>query len=296
MYMSDRRDDTQNTSRRANNKQGGNARGDPNKKIFIGGVPRSVSDNEYREYFRSFGELDDCILMRDSSRICRGFGFVTYQEQSAYEDVLQAHLELRGKNLDAKKAVPSSEVKDSKSEVKVFIGGLSSEVDKSQLDDYFSQYGQIVDSIVMMDNVSGKSRGFGFVTFDNADSVEELMKNPKFEFCGKQIQCKRAQPAATMNRLNRTREDGPRYGQRGRGRTGTPSYGVQGLYGAGRFGGGGGYGREQSTTYADNQWPQAPAQNYSQQPAQGGFLDNWVERVDDNRGGYSANQGRYRPY
>jgi len=296
---------------------GGNqaGRGDPNKKIFIGGVPRTVTDDEFREYFRSFGELDDCILMRDSGGTCRGFGFVTYQGQSVYDDVLQAQLQLRGKKLEPKKAVPSNEIKDdNKSEVKVFIGGLASDVDKSKLDDYFIKYGQIVDSVVMMDGASGKSRGFGFITFANSASVVELMKNPTFMFCGREIQCKRAQPAATLNRLNRIRDDRPRYGQRGgrgygnysgsrsTGGLRTPSYSTQG-----RSDGASGYRRAKFTEYPDNQ--SYRAQSYSARPDEEGFLDNWVERQDDSSGGreqaasysssrdvYGGDQERFRPY
>jgi len=308
-----RQNDRQDTTGRGRANQA--VRGDPSKKIFIGGVPRTVSDDEYREYFRSFGELDDCILMRDSVGVCRGFGFVTYKEQSAYEDVLQAQLQLRGRKLEPKKAVPSKEmqIKDEKSEVKVFIGGLASDVDKSRLDDYFIRYGQIVDSIVMMDSESGKSRGFGFVTFADSASVDELMKNPKFMFCGKEIQCKRAQPAATLNRMNRIRDEGPRYGQRGE--RGYGYYGGSGSaggfrtpsYGGGRFAGAGGYGRAKFTEYPDDQ--SYRSQSFSARPAQESFLDNWVERQDDSRGGrdlaasypsnrgrYSGDQGRFRPY
>jgi len=242
----------------ANSSQVSKGRGDRDKKIFIGGVPRSVSDDEFREYFRSFGDLDDCILMRDSAGVCRGFGFITFQAKEAYEMVLQATLQLRGKALEAKKAVPANKVSEKKSDVKVFIGGLAAEVDKTKLDDYFGQYGQIVDSIVMTDTLSGKSRGFGFVTYADSAAVEELMKNPSFEFFGKKIECKRAQPAATLNRLNRSRSNGARYGQQRGGRYEAPSYGApsyisQGTYEVGRFGEGRGYGREQFTESTANQ-------------------------------------------
>jgi len=202
-----------------NNGQGTKGRGDPNKKIFIGGVPRTVSDEEYREYFSSFGDLDDCILMRDSAGICRGFGFVTYKEQSAYDNVFETELQLRGVKLEQKKAVPSRDVQEKESDVKVFIGGLATTVDKQALDDYFCQFGEIQDSIVMVDAASGKSRGFGFVTFADTSSVDELMNNPRFELCGKEVQCKRAQPAASLNRM------------RSRGRQGRQGGGYGGSYG-----------------------------------------------------------------
>merc|ERR1719320_1202272 len=66
--------------------------------------------------------------MRDSEGVCRGFGFVTYRDQSAYDAVFQAELQLRGSRLDARKAVPMNEVNEQKSGVKVFIGGLVPDV------------------------------------------------------------------------------------------------------------------------------------------------------------------------
>jgi len=177
-------------------------RGDPNKKIFIGGVPRTVADDEYREYFGSFGELDDCILMRDSEGICRGFGFVTYREQSSYDKVMEAQLQLRGRPLEQKKAVPrkDGEGPGGTGQVKVFIGGLPPEVNKALLDEHFGNFGEIIDSVVMMDPQTRNSRGFGFVTFRDPSSVDELMKTPRFELCGKMVQCKRAQPQTAMGR------------------------------------------------------------------------------------------------
>jgi len=200
-----------------NDKQGTDARVDLNKKLFIGGVPRTVSDEEYREYFSSFGELDDCILMRDSSGVCRGFGFVTYKNQSSYDDVFKADLQLRGKKLEQKKAVPPTEMDNKNNEVKIFVGGLSQDVDKSELDEHFSHFGKIEDSVVMMDAVSGKSRGFGFVTFADSSSVNEIMENPKFELCGKEVQCKRALPKKSSNRMSRENSRGSGYGYYRRG-------------------------------------------------------------------------------
>jgi len=177
-------------------------RGDQNKKIFIGGVPKTVLDDEYREYFGSFGPLDDCILMRDQDGICRGFGFVTYRDQAAYDQVMQAQLQLRGKPLEQKKAVPRKDVAagQPRTKIKVFVGGLAPNVDNNVLYEHFSQYGEVVDSIVMMDAETGNSRGFGFVTFSDPAAVEELMKTPRFELLGKGVECKRARPLSMMSR------------------------------------------------------------------------------------------------
>jgi RNA-binding protein Musashi len=42
---------------------------------------------------------------------------------------------------------------------------------------YFSAYGIIQDAVVMKDPVSRRSRGFGFITFADPDSVDNVLDN-----------------------------------------------------------------------------------------------------------------------
>ena len=49
------------------------------------------------------------------------------------------------------------------------------ETTNETLKDYFCVYGGILDAIVMRDGATKKSRGFGFVTFSDPESVEECL-------------------------------------------------------------------------------------------------------------------------
>jgi RNA recognition motif-containing protein len=77
---------------------------------------------------------------------------------------------------------------------KVFIGGLSYKTDDDKLKNYFAKYGKLVDYVVMKDGQSGRSRGFGFVTYSHAFMVAELMKNRPHIIDGRQVEPKRATP------------------------------------------------------------------------------------------------------
>jgi len=57
---------------------------------------------------------------------------------------------------------------------KVFVGGIGQDTQDSHLREYFSQFGNVQTASVMTDKVSGNSRGFGFIVFDNADDVDKL--------------------------------------------------------------------------------------------------------------------------
>ena len=60
---------------------------------------------------------------------------------------------------------------------KIFVGSLVQKTNDDDLREFYSQFGEITDCIVMKDKTTGKSRGFGFVTYSNASMVDEAMKN-----------------------------------------------------------------------------------------------------------------------
>lgn len=204
-------------------------------KIFVGGLNWETTDEVFKEFFATFGEIEEAVIMRDKATgNSRGFGFVTYTDASALDSVLSGELELEGRKVDCKAAVP----KDSVGQVsagrtcKIFVGGLSPDTTNEGLTNYFSNYGAITEAIVMMDNSTGRSRGFGFVTFESDDSVEKVIAVGTHTVNEKTVECKKAMPKAQMQ---------PRGGM-GRGGFGG-GFGGRGGFGGGGRGGFGGGGR-----------------------------------------------------
>ncbi|SPO06627.1 related to heterogeneous nuclear ribonucleoprotein HRP1 [Cephalotrichum gorgonifer] len=76
---------------------------------------------------------------------------------------------------------------------KMFIGGLNWETTDESLRNYFSEFGEVVECTVMRDNNTGRSRGFGFLTFKDAKTVNTVMVKEHF-LDGKIIDPKRAIP------------------------------------------------------------------------------------------------------
>ncbi|KAF6171398.1 hypothetical protein GIB67_009539 [Kingdonia uniflora] len=60
---------------------------------------------------------------------------------------------------------------------KLFVGGLSYDVDDSKLKEAFSQYGEIVEAQVVMDAATSRSRGFGFVSFKSSEQANIAIQN-----------------------------------------------------------------------------------------------------------------------
>ena len=55
---------------------------------------------------------------------------------------------------------------------KIFVGNLSFNTTENDLQDMFAAHGSVVEANLMMDRVSGRPRGFGFVTMSTPEEAE----------------------------------------------------------------------------------------------------------------------------
>jgi len=108
--------------------------------------------------------------------------------------------------------------------VKLFVGGLSWGTDDNSLRSKFEEFGVVEDAIVIRDRDTGRSRGFGFVTFSSdAEATDAISAMDNQEFDGRTIKVDRASERTSGG-------GGSRGGYRG------------GYRGGGGGGDGGGYG------------------------------------------------------
>ncbi|KAM8960453.1 cold-inducible RNA-binding protein-like [Pelodytes ibericus] len=60
-------------------------------------------------------------------------------------------------------------------EGKLFVGGLSFDTNEKALEQFFCKYGPIQEVVVVKDRETQRSRGFGFVTFENPEDAKDAM-------------------------------------------------------------------------------------------------------------------------
>ncbi|XP_059299585.1 heterogeneous nuclear ribonucleoprotein 1-like [Lycium ferocissimum] len=191
-------------------------------KLFVGGIAWETTEESFRKHFSQFGEITDSVIMMDRiSGRPRGFGFVTYADPEIANKVLEEDHIIDGRAVEVKKTVSKEDmhVKGALKTKKIFIGGLPLSLTEDELKEYFSSYGYVVEHQIMLDQITGRSRGFGFVTFDNEEAVEKVLSNGHMhELRGKQVEIKRAEPKragvehASENRLHRGGSSSKSYG------------------------------------------------------------------------------------
>ncbi len=91
--------------------------------------------------------------------------------------------------------------------MKLYVGNLSFETTENDLQDMFEQHGKVSEVALMMDRTTGRSRGFAFVTMNDATEANAAMS----AFNGKEVQGR----TLTVNEA-RPREERPRQSAGGR--------------------------------------------------------------------------------
>lgn len=79
-------------------------------------------------------------------------------------------------------------------EYRIFVRNLPFSVKSHDLKDYFESCGEITNARVITDKQTGRSRGFGFVTFNSEEQLEKALKLQGNDFNGREVQIEKAQP------------------------------------------------------------------------------------------------------
>jgi len=158
-------------------------------KIFIGGCSQSTTTESLNRHFSQYGPVDGIIMMDKSTGRSRGFGFCTFATQEALAQALGAPQVIDGHQVECAACVAKA---TRPTENKIFVGALSQASTTESLNAHFSQHGP-ADGIVMMDKATGRSRGFGFVSFPTAEAVNAVLRTEQV-IDGKTVDCKVCSP------------------------------------------------------------------------------------------------------
>jgi cold-inducible RNA-binding protein len=79
------------------------------------------------------------------------------------------------------------------SENKIFIGNLSFNTSKEDLEQEFAQYGEITEAKLITDRDTGRSRGFAFITFTTDEALQAACEKNGAELDGRTLRVNKAE-------------------------------------------------------------------------------------------------------
>ncbi|KAG1330811.1 29 kDa ribonucleoprotein A, chloroplastic [Cocos nucifera] len=160
----------------------------PDLKLFVGNLPFSIDSAQLAGLFQSAGNVEMVEVIYDKlTGRSRGFGFVT---MSTVEEVEAAVQQFNGYTLEGRALRVNSGPPPPKDELsskgfrtggsfdasnRVYVGNLAWGVDNLALETLFSEQGKVMEAKVVYDRETGRSRGFGFVTYSNAEEVNNAI-------------------------------------------------------------------------------------------------------------------------
>mmetsp|Transcript_11580 Transcript_11580/g.24608 ORF Transcript_11580/g.24608 Transcript_11580/m.24608 type:complete len:440 (+) Transcript_11580:122-1441(+) len=215
-------------------------------KLFVGGLAWETTEESLQKVFEKYGEIVEVLIMRHPRTMCsRGFGFITLAKRSEAKAACNNKHTIDGRVVEAKiSAAPGQgtgpaggQSQAASKRRKVFVGGLSAETTDEDFRKYFEQFGEIAESQILQDHYTGRSRGFGFITFTTEEATEKVFAKGRFhELKGKLVEVKSATPR-NQNKANSRGGVGMRGGKS---QNGGHRGGGGGNGRGGRGGGGGG--------------------------------------------------------
>ncbi|KAI8335938.1 hypothetical protein BC941DRAFT_355006 [Chlamydoabsidia padenii] len=171
--------------------------------VFIKNLDVTIDNKALHDTFSAFGNILSCKIAIDESGNSKGYGFVHYETEEAAENAIK---HVNGMLLNDKKVfvghhVPRKERQAKIEELRakftnVYVKNLDTEVTDDEFTAMFTKYGPVTSALISKDE-EGKSKGFGFVNYENFEDAHKAVDNlNETEHNGKTLYVGRAQKKA----------------------------------------------------------------------------------------------------
>uniref|UniRef100_A0A0G4HUU5 RRM domain-containing protein n=1 Tax=Chromera velia CCMP2878 TaxID=1169474 RepID=A0A0G4HUU5_9ALVE len=156
------------------------------KNIFVFHLPPEWKDDDLQKNFEKFGQIESVKIVSRPDGSSRGFGFVSFADPSAAQDAVS---EMHGflcpgtsKRLKVSLKKSRTQCQDEQirkimahsCSVTLFVFHLPVDWTDAELKDTFGAFGNIL-SVRVMRNSDGSSKGFGFVSFEQAQEAADAL-------------------------------------------------------------------------------------------------------------------------
>ncbi|XP_022775197.1 RNA-binding protein Musashi homolog 1 isoform X3 [Durio zibethinus] len=143
------------------------------RKLVVLGIPWEVDTEGLREYMSKYGDLEDCIVMKErSTGRSRGFGYVTFASADDAKNVLSTEHFLGERMLEVKIATPKEEMRAPVKKVtRIFVARIPLSVEESTFRSHFEEYDSVENLMADTHELGGST-----VVVDRATPKEDDFK------------------------------------------------------------------------------------------------------------------------
>ncbi|XP_069505948.1 embryonic polyadenylate-binding protein-like isoform X2 [Ambystoma mexicanum] len=175
--------------------------------VFIKNLDESIDNKALYDTFSAFGNILSCKVVCDENG-SRGYGFVHFETHEAANRAINT---MNGMLLNDRKVFvghfKSRREREAEYGAKVmeftnvYIKNFGDEMDDKRLEEIFSKFGKAM-SVKVMSDETGRSRGFGFVNYENHEEASKAVS----EMNGKEINGRVVYVGRAQKKLERQSE------------------------------------------------------------------------------------------
>lgn len=171
--------------------------------IFIKNLDELIDNKALHDTFAAFGNVLSCKVAIDEHGRSKGYGFVHYETGEAADNAIKA---VNGMLLNDKKVYVGHHISRKERQSKLdemkaqftnlYVKNLDPEMPQEEFEKLFTQFGSVTSALISVDE-EGKSKGFGFVNFDNHEEAQKAVDTlHDTEHNGRKLFVSRAQKKA----------------------------------------------------------------------------------------------------
>lgn len=146
--------------------------------IFVKNLAKTIDNKSLYDTFSMFGNILSCKVAQNAKKESLGYAFVHYESDEAAQNAIQR---VDGKVIAGEKvSVAPFKSKSERNEggkatfTNLYIKNLPDEFKQEDLEKMFAKFGKITSSTLQVDD-EGKSRGFGFVSYEKPEQAQEAI-------------------------------------------------------------------------------------------------------------------------
>jgi polyadenylate-binding protein len=171
--------------------------------IFIKNLDELIDNKALHDTFAAFGNVLSCKVATDEHGRSKGYGFVHYETGEAADNAIKA---VNGMLLNDKKVFVGHHISRKERQSKLdemkaqftnlYVKNLDPEMSQEDFEKLFVSFGSVTSALISVDE-EGKSKGFGFVNFENHEEAQRAVDTlHDTEINGRKLFVSRAQKKA----------------------------------------------------------------------------------------------------